>query len=114
MVLAPRGVNAHCKDVPFFWSIIPNFFCSIHEYEPVPKVNASTTRSLKSPPGLPAKPISQQEENHLRNYFPVSWRVIGGGVLIGDPNRKHDLATPETSYYLYLPRRRLGIGWWFF
>jgi len=51
----------------------------IHE-EPLP----TTTQILRAPPGLPPKPTSQQEENRKRNYFPVSWRVIGGGVLIGD------------------------------
>lgn len=57
----------------------------IHE-EPVPKFPASATQNVKLPPGLPPKPISRQEENRKRNYFPVSWRVIGGGVLIGDPS----------------------------
>lgn len=37
------------------------------------------------PPGLPLKPVTLAEENKKRNYFPISWRVIGGGVLIGDP-----------------------------
>lgn len=60
---------------------------SIHE-EPLP----TTTQNLKAPPGLPPKPTSQQEENRKRNYFPVSWRVIGGGVLIGDLSRRRDSA----------------------
>ncbi|KAK0487690.1 hypothetical protein IW261DRAFT_1415323 [Armillaria novae-zelandiae] len=32
---------------------------------------------------LPPKPTSLKEENMKRGYFPVSWRVIGGGVLMG-------------------------------
>ncbi|KAF9030194.1 hypothetical protein BDZ89DRAFT_678652 [Hymenopellis radicata] len=32
---------------------------------------------------LPSKPLSAKEESMKRGYFPVSWRVIGGGVRIG-------------------------------
>ncbi|KAF8906138.1 hypothetical protein CPB85DRAFT_1254721 [Mucidula mucida] len=32
---------------------------------------------------LPSKPLSMTEESMKRGYFPVSWRVIGGGVRIG-------------------------------
>ncbi len=32
---------------------------------------------------LPSKPLSVKEESMKRGYFPVSWRVIGGGVRIG-------------------------------
>ncbi|KAF7299698.1 hypothetical protein HMN09_00975400 [Mycena chlorophos] len=35
---------------------------------------------------LPARPLSQREENSRRGYFPISWRVIGGGVLCGGPD----------------------------
>ncbi|KAG5638672.1 hypothetical protein H0H81_011052 [Sphagnurus paluster] len=42
----------------------------------------------KLAPGLPPKPISIAEENKKKNFFPISWRVIGGGVLMGasEPN----------------------------
>ncbi|KAJ7741268.1 hypothetical protein B0H16DRAFT_1890474 [Mycena metata] len=33
--------------------------------------------------GLPSKPLSAKEENIRKGYFPISWRVIGGGVLVG-------------------------------
>jgi hypothetical protein len=90
---------------------ITRFLRSIHDYEPVPKINASATQNLTSPPGLPPKPISQQEENRKRNYFPVSWRVIGGGVLIGDPSRKRNLAAlprgRHTTYiFIQMPQGR--------
>ncbi|KAJ6508399.1 hypothetical protein C8R45DRAFT_1089578 [Mycena sanguinolenta] len=32
---------------------------------------------------LPSKPLSTREENSRRGYFPISWRVIGGGVTLG-------------------------------
>ncbi|KAJ7625288.1 hypothetical protein DFH06DRAFT_1481330 [Mycena polygramma] len=31
---------------------------------------------------LPTKPLSAKEENTRKGYFPISWRVIGGGVLL--------------------------------
>ncbi|KAJ7673551.1 hypothetical protein B0H17DRAFT_1208370 [Mycena rosella] len=31
---------------------------------------------------LPSKPVSTKEENTRKGYFPISWRVIGGGVLM--------------------------------
>ncbi|KAJ7069543.1 hypothetical protein C8F01DRAFT_1113121 [Mycena amicta] len=47
----------------------------------------STPESPSPPPStrdsLPARPISQREEDTRRGYFPISWRVIGGGVLCG-------------------------------
>ncbi|KAJ7601224.1 hypothetical protein C8J56DRAFT_28858 [Mycena floridula] len=35
---------------------------------------------------LPRKPLSLKEDNNKRGLFPLSWRVIGGGVLIGPPS----------------------------
>jgi hypothetical protein len=32
---------------------------------------------------LPPKPTSIYEENRKNGYFPISWRVIGGGVMMG-------------------------------
>ncbi|KAJ7274245.1 hypothetical protein C8J57DRAFT_1315027 [Mycena rebaudengoi] len=32
---------------------------------------------------LPSRPVSSKEENTRKGYFPISWRVIGGGVLVG-------------------------------
>ncbi|KAL0960746.1 hypothetical protein HGRIS_005770 [Hohenbuehelia grisea] len=59
-------------------------------------------------PSLPSRPLSQQEINTSKGFFPVSWRVIGGGVKIGSPQndspsdhnwaalgRSHDTATAE-------------------
>jgi len=85
-------MNVHCN-----WSSFCRVYCvielpfSIHE-EPVPTIIDPTTQNMNAPPGLPPKPTSRQEQNRKRNYFPISWRVIGGGVLIGDPNRKPALA----------------------
>jgi hypothetical protein len=93
-------LGSHLKKIPF----------SIHE-EPVPPISASTTQNLKAPPGLPLKPVSQLEESRKRNYFPVSWRVIGGGVLIGDPSRKGDVFAISCYSYLY---RGLHVKRWQF
>lgn len=49
---------------------------------------------------LPPKPISATEESKMRGYFPISWRVIGGGVLMGDP----------TSSFSDTPLRRITLN----
>ncbi|OBZ71508.1 hypothetical protein A0H81_08721 [Grifola frondosa] len=32
---------------------------------------------------LPSKPVSETESNKKRNFFPITWRVVGGGVMMG-------------------------------
>jgi len=54
-----------------------------------PKTKSDSTPSPQSSPNqklqheLPTKPLSIQEENKKKGFFPISWRVIGGGVMIG-------------------------------
>ncbi|KAG6829509.1 hypothetical protein H0H92_004311 [Tricholoma furcatifolium] len=62
-----------------------------------------TERLLPTPPvSLPTKPLSTTEENKKKNFYPVSWRVIGGGVLMGseqkspvEPSSSDDAPTRE-------------------
>ncbi|PBK75111.1 hypothetical protein ARMSODRAFT_1014066 [Armillaria solidipes] len=50
---------------------------------------------------LPPKPTSLKEENMKRGYFPVSWRVIGGGVLMGtNPNHSRSSNHGSTTVTL--------------
>ncbi|KAJ7867972.1 hypothetical protein B0H13DRAFT_2064838 [Mycena leptocephala] len=39
---------------------------------------------------LPSKPLSAKEENTRKGYFPISWRVIGGGVLLSGAKDKSE------------------------
>ncbi|KAE9408900.1 hypothetical protein BT96DRAFT_1013062 [Gymnopus androsaceus JB14] len=39
--------------------------------------------STPSNPSLPSKPLTRLEAEREKGYFPVTWRVIGGGVLMG-------------------------------
>jgi hypothetical protein len=39
--------------------------------------------STKPQPDLPPKPLSVLEDNRKKGFFPISWRVIGGGVMMG-------------------------------
>lgn len=70
--------------------LITVLFCrSIHEdpKELTPNHEAYAAPTLRPlPPGLPPKPVSLAEVNKKKNYFPISWRVIGGGVLISSPS----------------------------
>lgn len=38
--------------------------------------------SSQPPYDLPAKPLSAIEEKKKRGFYPISWRVIGGGVMM--------------------------------
>ncbi|KAF7315124.1 hypothetical protein MIND_00026700 [Mycena indigotica] len=71
-----------------------NFLHADQSETPTKEILKSTTAPPStpeaSPPSplhasLPARPLSQREENTRRGYFPISWRVIGGGVLCGGP-----------------------------
>jgi hypothetical protein len=42
----------------------------------------SPPESTKLQHELPPKPLSSKEENTRKEYFPISWRVIGGGVRV--------------------------------
>ncbi|KAG6860216.1 hypothetical protein C0995_014026 [Termitomyces sp. Mi166 len=50
---------------------------------------AASPQLLPVPPPatLPSKPLTVAEENKKRNFFPISWRVIGGGVLMGSESK---------------------------
>ncbi|KAH7914248.1 hypothetical protein BJ138DRAFT_433902 [Hygrophoropsis aurantiaca] len=37
----------------------------------------------ESRPDLPAKPASVYEDAKARDYYPIPWRVVGGGVMMG-------------------------------
>jgi hypothetical protein len=47
--------------------------------------DSETSESPTSPsaPHLPTKPVSALEESRKKGFFPISWRVIGGGVMMG-------------------------------
>ncbi|KAF8073926.1 hypothetical protein FPV67DRAFT_774904 [Lyophyllum atratum] len=63
--------------------------CTFIHDEPTQKAaspfDSPPLQSEQMPNGLPPKPASVADENKKKNYFPISWRVIGGGVLMGGP-----------------------------
>ncbi|KAG6836701.1 hypothetical protein H0H93_004677 [Arthromyces matolae] len=54
---------------------------------------------LPVPPSatLPPKPLTAAEENKKKNFFPISWRVIGGGVLMGSESNGKSFIKPGRS-----------------
>jgi hypothetical protein len=42
----------------------------------------SSAHSSQLPSDLPAKPLSVIEEKKKHGFYPISWRVIGGGVMM--------------------------------
>lgn len=57
---------------------------SIHD--PEIKGNANEASPKLTPPTdakLPPKPIDRYDDCHARDFYPVTWRVIGGGVMMG-------------------------------
>ncbi|KAI0270011.1 hypothetical protein BC834DRAFT_583473 [Gloeopeniophorella convolvens] len=43
----------------------------------------SPSNSSGFPPTLPQRPLSKEDEERARNIYPITWRVIGGGVMMG-------------------------------
>ncbi|KAJ7451626.1 hypothetical protein FB451DRAFT_1186154 [Mycena latifolia] len=66
-------------------SVCPNGdACTFIHGDPESSETPSPTQSpVKLQHELPSKPLSVKEDNTRKGYFPISWRVIGGGVLVG-------------------------------
>lgn len=76
----------------------------------LPECLLSTHDETRHQAPSPVKESNSKEENGRKNYFPVPWRVIGGGVRVGiktddsdpcsaatvDPASKLDKGTPST------------------
>jgi hypothetical protein len=86
-VTVPRVVFAHCKPTSRCHGPFANLLIhSIHD----PSTVQSTQSEQESPSdGLAGSPVSSSEprskfdEEHERNIYPITWRVIGGGVMMG-------------------------------
>ncbi|KAK1220672.1 hypothetical protein PQX77_016498 [Marasmius sp. AFHP31] len=78
---------------------------------------SSPTSEDQTGAGLPSKPLSPLEESHKRGYYPITWRVIGGGVLMGvnkspNPNDNDVQAPPVVPQKLLNtahPRRDIDL-----
>ncbi|KAJ7758109.1 hypothetical protein DFH07DRAFT_818688 [Mycena maculata] len=46
---------------------------------------------------LPSKPLSSKEQNIRKGYFPISWRVIGGGVRLSSAPTGCSLSDDDES-----------------
>jgi hypothetical protein len=83
----PRVVFAHCEPTSRCHGPFANFFLhSIHD----PSAIQSSQSDPESPsdgsagsPTSPSESRSKYDEEHERNIYPISWRVIGGGVMMG-------------------------------
>jgi hypothetical protein len=59
---------------------------SIHDPSVVQSSQAeqeSPSDSSSGSPLSPSEPGSKSDEEHERNIYPITWRVIGGGVMMG-------------------------------
>ncbi|KAG1742314.1 uncharacterized protein EDB91DRAFT_1128637 [Suillus paluster] len=56
----------------------------IHDIEKCKQAKKAGNKNRGTgPPHLPPKPRSLLEEFKARDYYPITWRVIGGGVMMG-------------------------------
>ncbi|KAJ7145254.1 hypothetical protein C8R46DRAFT_556444 [Mycena filopes] len=78
-------------------SVCPNgLACTFIHADPGRLDAAPSPASVKQlPQGLPSRPLSTKEENSRKGYFPISWRVIGGGVLLS--GMKSDSADDQSD-----------------
>lgn len=76
-----------------------NMLSSIHD-EPMPTSQSSdgdstevgspsSVLSSQLPHDLPTKPLSTIEEKKKQGFYPISWRVIGGGVMMSGRREQH-------------------------
>ena len=87
-VTVPRVAFAHCK--PTSWYRDPSANLLIHSIHDLSAVQSSHPEQ-ESPPsdgsaGSPLSPHGRRssfDEGHERNIYPITWRVIGGGVMMG-------------------------------
>ncbi|KAJ7643892.1 hypothetical protein FB45DRAFT_283274 [Roridomyces roridus] len=73
-----RAANYRTKPCKYFkpGSVCPSGDeCTFIHVAPTEDPNAAAH-------GLPTKPVTQKEENMRKGFFPISWRVIGGGVRL--------------------------------
>lgn len=83
----PRVAFAHCKPTSRCHGPLVNLLIhSIHD----PSAVQSPQSELESPsdsstcsPLSPSESRSKFDEEHERNIYPITWRVIGGGVMMG-------------------------------
>ncbi|OAX44353.1 hypothetical protein K503DRAFT_450712 [Rhizopogon vinicolor AM-OR11-026] len=60
----------------------------IHDVEKVRRAKMVNSQDRETKPyHLPPKPRSLLEDFKARDFYPVTWRVIGGGVMMGPPCR---------------------------
>jgi hypothetical protein len=58
----------------------------IHDLEKSKRAKKSDNQAyVTASSHLPPKPRSLQDELKARDYYPITWRVIGGGVMMGLP-----------------------------
>lgn len=48
----------------------------------------TSARKTQFPPDFPTKPLSPTEERQKNGFFPINWRVIGGGVPLGGRSKR--------------------------
>lgn len=82
-----RVVFAHCEPTSRRRGPIANHLIhSIHDpstiQSPLSELESPSDGSASSPLS-PSEPRSKFDEEHERNIYPITWRVIGGGVMMG-------------------------------
>src|SRR5215471_1792004 len=82
------SVQVICYMMAFFSIHDPNNVKPLHTKQAslgneISAAARDRVETAKAQVDLPSKPLSVQEENRKKGYFPISWRVIGGGVPLG-------------------------------
>lgn len=86
-VTVPRVVFAHCKPTTRRRGPFANLL--IHSIHDPSAVQSSQSEQESPSDGSAGSPVSPSEsrskfdEEHERNIYPITWRVIGGGVMMG-------------------------------
>ena len=86
-VAVPRVVFALCKPTSWCHGPFVNLLIhSIHDPEAVQSTQSEQESPSDCEAGSPlsaSEPRSKFDEEHEQNIYPITWRVIGGGVMMG-------------------------------
>lgn len=68
---------------------------SIHDLECKGNDKSPTELAPRADANLPSKPCNKYDDYRAKGFYPITWRVIGGGVMMGGQSEFHTDPVPN-------------------
>lgn len=65
---------------------------------------AGTKKAQQPNPCIADSPVPKYDDGNTENFYPITWRVIGGGVMMGGESESFFMPRPS-DIYIYQERR---------